>query len=40
VLDQSGEKTHALDQVNAVAYQLIKTGTGYTIRLRVSTNGY
>ena len=37
VLDQSGEKTHAMDQVNAVAYQLIKTGTGYTIRLRVST---
>ena len=37
VLDQNKEKTHAQDQVDAVGFQLVKTETGYIIRLRVST---
>lgn len=37
VLDQNKEKTHDQEQVDAVAYQIIKTEKGFIIRLRVNT---
>lgn len=37
VLDQNKEKTHDREQVDAVAYQIIKTENGFIIRLRVNT---
>lgn len=37
ILDQQRNKTHQQDQVDAIGYQLIKTETGYIIRMRIST---
>jgi len=37
IFDQSKQKTHAREQVDAIGYQIIKTESGYILRMRVST---
>ena len=37
IFDQSKQKTHAKEQVDAIGYQIIKTESGYILRMRVST---
>ena len=37
ILDQNASSTHLMDQVNAVAYKLIKKEGGYTLQIKVNT---